>query len=135
MKLDGQPCGLVYGHAYSITDVVEIPNLSKDTFETDTNQLIRVRNPWGQREWELDWSEKPKDPNPEHDFLKIHMNEIKKSYAERKKRREEVEEYEVKEDGTFFMDFKDWSSVYTNLFLGINLAEKFEGVELKDCWD
>ena len=33
------------------------------------------------------------------------------------------------------MDYKDWARVYTNLFLGINLEEKFEGLELADCWD
>lgn len=40
---------MVYGHAYSITDVLEINNLAKNVIDSEKNQLLRVRNPWGQR--------------------------------------------------------------------------------------
>lgn len=60
VKYNGQVSGLVYGHAYSITDILQIPN-KMDGLETDEHRLIRVRNPWGQGQWQLDWSERPVD--------------------------------------------------------------------------
>ena len=42
--------GLCPGHAYSLLDI----------YELETNQglvkLIKLRNPWGNREWQGDWS-------------------------------------------------------------------------------
>lgn len=39
--------GIVQGHAYAILDVQEV----------DDVQLIRLRNPWGRKEWTGDWSD------------------------------------------------------------------------------
>ncbi|KAK8840135.1 hypothetical protein M9Y10_031073 [Tritrichomonas musculus] len=45
---DTNPQGIVYGHAYTILQVVEIFG----------NKLIQLRNPWGNGEWTGDWSDK-----------------------------------------------------------------------------
>ena len=40
--------GLLPGHAYSLLQVKEYQN----------NKLVCLRNPWGQFEWQGDWSDK-----------------------------------------------------------------------------
>ena len=43
--------GLIKGHAYSVTGVNEIQLRGKQV------RLLRIRNPWGQKEWNGDWSD------------------------------------------------------------------------------
>jgi hypothetical protein len=44
-EANASPSGIIQGHAYAILDVQDI----------DGNQLIRLRNPWGRKEWTGDW--------------------------------------------------------------------------------
>ena len=48
-KLDN---GLIKGHAYSVTGANVLTVKGKEI------KLIRIRNPWGQKEWNGDWSDK-----------------------------------------------------------------------------
>ena len=45
-------CGLVGGHAYSLTGACSV----QDNSGRDVH-LVRVRNPWGHKEWEGCWSD------------------------------------------------------------------------------
>ncbi|KAH3848959.1 calpain-5-like [Dreissena polymorpha] len=52
-------CGLVKGHAYSVTAVKEI-KLGKGLlafFKRETLEMVRCRNPWGETEWNGAWSD------------------------------------------------------------------------------
>ncbi|KAM9770103.1 calpain-9 [Menidia menidia] len=76
--------GLVKGHAYSITGMEEI------SFRGQTVQLIRVRNPWGQVEWNGPWS----DQSREWDYVdKAEKNRILQNATD---------------DGEFWMEFGDF---------------------------
>jgi len=46
-EANASPSGIVQGHAYSLLDVQEV----------DGHELIRLRNPWGRKEWSGDWSD------------------------------------------------------------------------------
>jgi len=52
--MDGEPCGILSNHAYSITDVFEIPDPEAEEGE---HKLLRIRNPWGSKEWNGAWSD------------------------------------------------------------------------------
>jgi len=93
---------------------------------------MRIRNPWGYGEWMLKWSE-----NPDHiDLLDKWMPWLNAYYdkeiEEAKKNREEPPEKYVlnEDDGTFMMCFKDWRTVYCNLFMCVKFPEEWSGMRL-----
>ena len=50
--IDGERTGILTGHAYGLTDVVNLK------IEGDKpKKLLRVRNPWGKCEWSGPWSD------------------------------------------------------------------------------
>ena len=46
--------GLIKGHAYSVTGAKRVQAKGKGKELV----LVRIRNPWGQKEWNGDWSDK-----------------------------------------------------------------------------
>ncbi|KAF9429931.1 hypothetical protein BGZ94_008970 [Podila epigama] len=77
----GERHGLVSGHAYSVlrTGVV------------DNERLVQLRNPWGQMEWNGDWSDQSEKWTPENMAL---LNQ------------------QEKDDGKFWMSYKDFLRVF-----------------------
>lgn len=53
-------CGLVKGHAYAVTDVrkVRLGTGLLAFFKSEKLSMIRMRNPWGQKEWNGAWSDR-----------------------------------------------------------------------------
>ena len=96
--------GLVGGHAYSLLDVMEFHDMLEgeqqrvtDFFSNGPTQkkprrktvrLVRIRNPWGKREWKGEWS----------------VSSDKWTTALRKRLGDQSF---AKGDGTFFMSFED----------------------------
>ncbi|XP_069024101.1 calpain-9 [Embiotoca jacksoni] len=80
--------GLVKGHAYSITGLEEV------NFRGQTVRLIRVRNPWGQVEWNGPWSD----------------NSREWSYVDKADKTRILQK--STEDGEFWMEFEDFKRNY-----------------------
>uniref|UniRef100_A0A8B9JI94 Calpain-3 n=1 Tax=Astyanax mexicanus TaxID=7994 RepID=A0A8B9JI94_ASTMX len=86
--------GLVKGHAYSVTAVDEC----KQNVEKESRvRLVRLRNPWGQVEWNGPWSDNSKE-----------WTTISKSEKEKLQHQNE-------EDGEFWMSFDNFKKNYTKL--------------------
>ncbi|XP_048803818.1 calpain-3 isoform X4 [Lagopus muta] len=84
-------CGLVKGHAYSVTAVEET------TFKGEKIRLIRLRNPWGQVEWNGPWSDKSEEWNFIKEEEKIRL------------------QHKIAEDGEFWISFEDFMRHFTKL--------------------
>ncbi|XP_064421171.1 calpain-3 isoform X2 [Latimeria chalumnae] len=83
--------GLVKGHAYSITGVEEA------TLKGQKVKLVRLRNPWGQVEWNGPWSDNSKE-----------WTTLEKSEKMRL-------QHHIAEDGEFWMSFDDFKKNFTKL--------------------
>ncbi|KAF1654958.1 Calpain-3, partial [Aptenodytes patagonicus] len=84
-------CGLVKGHAYSVTAVEET------TFKGEKIRLVRLRNPWGQVEWNGPWSDKSEEWNFINEAEKIRL------------------QHKIMEDGEFWISFEDFMRHFTKL--------------------
>ena len=87
--------GLVMGHAYTITKVLEV-NVNHPNFKGKL-PLIRIRNPWGQKEWKGAWS----DSSPEWGYI-----------SEKEKREIGLT---IDDDGEFWMDERDFRKYWHTL--------------------
>uniref|UniRef100_A0A670Z867 Calpain 9 n=1 Tax=Pseudonaja textilis TaxID=8673 RepID=A0A670Z867_PSETE len=76
--------GLIKGHAYSVTGIDEV------NYQGQTVRLIRVRNPWGQVEWNGAWSDKLWDSLSPSEKQRLHHTAL--------------------DDGEFWMKFEDFLS-------------------------
>ncbi|KAK6300460.1 calpain-9-like [Coregonus clupeaformis] len=83
--------GLVKGHAYSITGLEEVNYRGKKI------KLIRIRNPWGQVEWNGAWSDESKEWNV------IDSSEKKRILQN------------SMDDGEFWMEFEDFKANYDKI--------------------
>uniref|UniRef100_A0A672NQ50 Calpain-9-like n=1 Tax=Sinocyclocheilus grahami TaxID=75366 RepID=A0A672NQ50_SINGR len=83
--------GLVKGHAYSITGVEEV------NYRGSKVQLIRVRNPWGQVEWNGPWSDNSREWNTIDSSEKTRLL------------------HNSLDDGEFWMEFGDFKANYDKI--------------------
>eukprot|EP00007_Cunea_sp_BSH-02190019_P009468 CAMPEP_0174235338 /NCGR_PEP_ID=MMETSP0417-20130205/4814_1 /TAXON_ID=242541 /ORGANISM="Mayorella sp, Strain BSH-02190019" /LENGTH=879 /DNA_ID=CAMNT_0015313829 /DNA_START=69 /DNA_END=2708 /DNA_ORIENTATION=- len=82
-EIDG--VGLYCGHAYAVIDAKIVNGRTR---------LIRLRNPWGKKEWKGKWSDKSSDWTP---ALRAELS------------------HEDADDGAFWMEFGDYLRYFTKL--------------------
>uniref|UniRef100_A0A8C2X4X3 Calpain 5 n=1 Tax=Cyclopterus lumpus TaxID=8103 RepID=A0A8C2X4X3_CYCLU len=94
-------CGLVKGHAYAVTDVrrVRLGHGLLAYFRSDKLTMIRMRNPWGEKEWNGAWSDSSEE-----------WKKVSKSERERMG-------VTVRDDGEFWMTFDDFIANFTDIIL------------------
>ncbi|XP_062861179.1 calpain-5a [Trichomycterus rosablanca] len=94
-------CGLVKGHAYAVTDVhrIRLGHGLLAYFKSEKLTMIRMRNPWGEREWNGAWSDSSEE------WQRVSKGE-----------RENLG-VTVQDDGEFWMTFEDFSKYFTDLIL------------------
>ncbi|XP_035616709.1 calpain-9-like [Oncorhynchus keta] len=102
--------GLVKGHAYSITGLEEVNYRGKRV------KLIRIRNPWGQVEWNGAWSDESREWNV------IDSSEKKRILQN------------AMDDGEFWMEFEDFKANYDKIEI-CNLTPDSLTDETKRKWE
>ena len=53
---DAECLGLQNNHAYTITKICRF-KITKGGGDSNTETLVRIRNPWGEKEWIGSWSD------------------------------------------------------------------------------
>ncbi|KAJ8304739.1 hypothetical protein KUTeg_018322 [Tegillarca granosa] len=99
--------GMVSNHSYVITGVEEIP------FQESTAKIIRVRNPWGDTEWNGAWSDRSDEWNHVMDDVKLEL------------------ELTSQDDGEFWMNFQDFRREYCNMII-CNISPDFDHDGISD---
>ncbi|XP_016067784.1 PREDICTED: calpain-3 isoform X3 [Miniopterus natalensis] len=100
-------CGLVKGHAYSVT------GLEETLFKDEKVKLVRLRNPWGQVEWTGSWSDGWKD-----------WSFVDKDEKDRL-------QHQVAEEGEFWMSYDDFIYHFTKLEICNLTADALESDKLQ----
>jgi hypothetical protein len=80
--------GLVEGHAYTLISAKELEH------NGETHRLLKIRNPWGSKEWKGKWS----------DQSDMWTEELKEKLA-----------YSNQNDGIFWIEFHDFCSVFEDI--------------------
>ncbi|XP_074909990.1 calpain-6 isoform X1 [Buteo buteo] len=91
--------GLVIGHAYSVTAVrkLRLGERLMFSFKAEKLFMIRLRNPWGKREWNGAWSDNSEE------WKKVSSSECKSLGLT------------LENDGEFWMTFEDWCKNFTDV--------------------
>ncbi|XP_019395947.1 PREDICTED: calpain-6 [Crocodylus porosus] len=91
--------GLIIGHAYSVTAVrkVHLGKRHRCFSKSEKLFMIRLRNPWGRREWHGAWSDSSEE------WKKVSESERKRLGLT------------IRNDGEFWMTFEDWCKNFTDV--------------------
>ena len=123
----GNKCGILAGHAYSILDAFEIPK-PKSKRPRKTSRLLRIRNPWGFKEWNGKFSDTS-------DELAKNKSIIQKLLDEKYKNTQEKINLDD-EDGTFLMCFSDFRKIFNKIFVCVDFPPEILSVRFtKDAWN
>ncbi|MEE6497073.1 hypothetical protein FKM82_002581 [Ascaphus truei] len=119
------PRGLIKGHAYSVTGIRKVRQGQKSLFSGKAEKLfmVRMRNPWGKREWNGAWSDESEEWNKVSESEKLALG------------------LTVRDDGEFWMTFEDWCTNYTHADVCriintsyLSLHKTWEKEEARGAW-
>ena len=116
--------GILAGHAYSILDVFEIPKPRGKT--RTSSRLLRIRNPWGRKEWNGKWSDDSVETRKNKERIENKLNEKYKGTHEKINLSQE--------DGTFLMCFSDFRNIFNKLFICKNFPPTYIGLRIFGKW-
>lgn len=119
---DSEATGLLARHAYAIVDILLVPN--PDT-PKKRHRLLRIRNPWGQREWTGKWSSKDLKLKNNLKILNVEIEKLGN---------DEKFDPSNPNDGCFLMSFKDWRNLFSNLYSCVDFPDRWSGVRFKGEW-
>ena len=119
---DRQPTGLLTQHAYALLDVIYVKN---PNHRKKRNRLLRIRNPWGQKEWTGRWGDHSEE-------LKSNLTNVMKELD--KLAPDEKFNPEDDKDGTFLMCYSDWRYYYSNLFACVDFPDAWSGIRFISEW-
>ncbi|KAK6480480.1 calpain-6 [Huso huso] len=118
-------CGLVKGHAYSVTDVrkARLGQGLMSFFKAEKLFMIKMRNPWGKQEWNGPWSDSSEE------WEKVGSSERENMGVT------------VKDDGEFWMAFDDWCKYFTGVDICrlintsiLSIHKTWDETTLQGCW-
>jgi len=104
-KVSMSPEGIVVNHAYGVISIREIQGL----------KLIRLRNPWGKGEWRGSFS----DDDDNWDNYKG----LREALG-----------HELKDDGIFWMEFKDWCMNFNKIYLSKIFPSTWQQYSIACTW-
>ena len=119
---DNEPTGLIAQHAYSIIDLLYVKTTKN---RKGRYKLLRLRNPWGRKEWTGKWSDKSPELRANLEGV---MREIKKLGED------EPFDPNDPENGDFLMSYRDWLTYFSNLYACIDFPDQWSGVRFYGAW-
>ena len=119
--VDGAPTGLILNHAYSLNDIMEI----EDPYDKNRPlRLLRLRNPWGNSEWNGAWSDDSDEMKKYKKVIEKYIDSLPPD-----------EQFTLGDnDGTFMMHYSDWKESFSTLFLNLDFPEDWTGVRFNSSW-
>lgn len=122
---DGRKSGVLAGHAYGLMDVFEL--YDEDYVKDRKNhRILRVRNPWGNTEYQLEWSDNSAEAEKHLDKITNYIGGLL----------DDDEKFEFPaDDGTFLMNYKMFRTIFNNLFVCIDFPEDWSGIRYAGTWD
>ena len=123
--LNNNHTGILANHAYSILDAFEIPKPSSKK-NRKTSRLLRIRNPWGNKEWKGKWCDDSFETKKNKERIEEKLN--KKYHGTNEKINLS------QDDGTFLMCFSDFRQIYNSIYICKNFPPNYIGIRIKSKW-
>ena len=140
-EVDSEGYGILKGHAYSLIDVQCLTTGATGGAPGVEHRLLRVRNPWGQREWEGTWADNA--PEWGNGVLAAMNAQLEDAHAMKRASdaakgaaasQQPFKPFEFGNDGTFWMTVEDFTKQFNTLYVLRDLPPDWEGQQINGAW-